>query len=47
MAITCFSGFGVANTVAYPFIFATSPISPIGEVYRTHLNDMSRAAGRI
>ena len=37
----------MANTVAYPFIFTTSPISPIGEVYGTHLNDVSRAAGRI
>ena len=47
MAITCFSGFGVTNTVAHPFILDTPPVSPTGEVYETHSNSALRAAGGI
>ena len=49
LAITCtvFQVLVQQIVFVYPFIFTTSPISPIGEVYRTHLNDMLRAAGGI
>lgn len=49
LAITCtvFQVLVRQAVFAYPFILDTSPVSPAGEVYRTHLNDMLRAAGGI